>query len=83
LYGATLFGGTHRNCNGEGCGVVFKLDSVGNETVLHSFTGGADGAFPEAGPIMDSLGNLYGTAEEGGDACAPKFTCGVVFEITP
>jgi len=41
---------------------VFKLDPVGNETVLHSFTGGNDGAFPYAGLVMDAAGNLYGTA---------------------
>jgi hypothetical protein len=29
-----------------GCGVVFKMDAAGAETVLHSFTGRADGAYP-------------------------------------
>ena len=29
-----------------GCGVVFKLDPTGTETVLYSFTGLADGAIP-------------------------------------
>jgi uncharacterized repeat protein (TIGR03803 family) len=77
LYGTTTFGGKSDD------GVVFKLDTTGNETVLHSFTGGADGAFPAPGLAMDSAGNLYGATDEGGDACAPKFTCGVVFEITP
>ncbi|MFZ0231150.1 MAG: choice-of-anchor D domain-containing protein [Mycobacterium sp.] len=38
------------------------------EKVLHSFTGGADGATPLAGLIMDASGNLYGTTEEGGTA---------------
>jgi uncharacterized repeat protein (TIGR03803 family) len=77
LYGTTLFGGKLDD------GVVFKLDASGNETVLHAFTGGSDGAFPVPGLTMDSAGNLYGATDEGGDACAPKFTCGVVFEITP
>src|ERR1700674_4288335 len=48
----------------SGCGVVFKLSltSTGwKETVLHSFTQGADGAVPGAG-------NLYGTTEQGGNA---------------
>ncbi len=35
-------------------------------TVLHSFTGGADGASPAAGLTMDRVGNLYGTASAGG-----------------
>jgi uncharacterized repeat protein (TIGR03803 family) len=35
-------------------------------TVLHSFTGGQDGANPLAGLNMDHAGNLYGTASLGG-----------------
>ncbi len=60
LYGTTLEGGTSGN------GTVFKVDSTGNETVLHSFTGLADGGFPRAGVVRDSAGNLYGTTEMGG-----------------
>jgi hypothetical protein len=39
-------------------GTVFKLDTMGRETVLYGFTGGADGAFPLAGLIRDAAGNL-------------------------
>jgi len=80
IYGTTLLGGSTNN------GTVFKLDPSGNETVLHDFTGGADGAAPAAGLVRDKLGNLYGTAEIGGD---PNCTlggnqgCGVVFELMP
>jgi uncharacterized repeat protein (TIGR03803 family) len=84
LYG-TADGGTNRNCNGEGCGVAFKLDTGGNETVLHSFTGGTDGAFPWLN-AMDATGSLYGAALQGGDAnCHINGIpgCGVVFKITP
>ncbi len=77
LYGTTYFGG------GSDDGIVFKLDTSGNETVLHSFTGGADGANPWAGLVMDSSGNLYGTTQQGGATCLPPYTCGVVFKITP
>jgi uncharacterized repeat protein (TIGR03803 family) len=63
LYG-TAFGGT------GGVGVVFKVDTSGNETVLYTFTGGADGAVPESGVIRDSAGNLYGTTSGGGDLSA-------------
>jgi uncharacterized repeat protein (TIGR03803 family) len=84
LYGTTVFGGSHRNCNGDACGVVFKLDQSGMETVLHSFTGGVDGASPASGLAIDSAGNLYGTARAGGDTkCDPPHGCGTVFEITP
>jgi uncharacterized repeat protein (TIGR03803 family) len=82
FYGTTSGGGSQA-C-GSGCGVVFKLDPLGNETVLHSFTGGADGFDPLAGVIIDSSGNLYGTATYGGgtsDVCPAG--CGVVFKITP
>lgn len=84
LYGTTYFGGALPNCNGAGCGVVFKLDPSGKETVLHSFTGGTDGAFPWAGLTTDAAGNLYGVTAGGGDInCFPPEGCGVVFKITP
>lgn len=35
-------------------------------TVLHTFTGGGDGAEPIFGLVMDQGGNLYGTTEYGG-----------------
>ena len=35
--------------------------------VLHNFTGGQDGAFPEAGLTMMGTGNLYGTTDQGGE----------------
>lgn len=83
LYGTTIDGGISSACNGS-CGVVFKLGPSGKETVLHNFTGGVDGALPWAGLTMDSAGNLYGAADEGGDLkCNPPYGCGVVFEITP
>ena len=73
LYGTTGVGGI----NGlEGVGVVYKLDTAGNYTVLHSFTGGADGANPYTGVIRDPAGNLYGTTGVGGAANA-----GVVFKV--
>jgi uncharacterized repeat protein (TIGR03803 family) len=82
IYGTTYFGGDPRLCNGS-CGVVFKLAPDGSETVLHSFTGGSDGAFPFAGLVMDSSGRLYGTTQQGGASCFKTYTCGVVFRIVP
>jgi uncharacterized repeat protein (TIGR03803 family) len=61
LYGTTENGGA------SGFGTVFKIDSGGSETVLHSFVGGStDGADPRADLIMDADGNLYGTTLAGG-----------------
>jgi uncharacterized repeat protein (TIGR03803 family) len=81
LYGTTQYGGG-LNCFGDGCGTVFKLEKTGKETVLYSFTGGADGASPVAGLVRDSAGNLYGTAYFGGDPLCSG-GCGVVFKIAP
>ena len=61
LYGTTL------NAGPGGCGTVFKVDSSGNEILLHSFTCGADGAYPYSALILDSAGNLYGTTAYGGN----------------
>ena len=62
LYGTTQSGGASK----FGSGTVFKLSPSGTETVLYSFTGGSDGANPEAGLIADRAGNLYGTTMDGG-----------------
>jgi uncharacterized repeat protein (TIGR03803 family) len=70
LYGTAIFGGAHAG------GTVFKFSPspVGwQESVLYNFcsrSGCKDGGAPWAGVIMDSAGNLYGTA-------------GVVFELSP
>jgi uncharacterized repeat protein (TIGR03803 family) len=87
LYGTTLFGGlapASSPCGVSFCGVVFKLEPTGKETVLYSFTGGADGANPSAALLRDFAGNLYGTASSGGDlSCFPPYGCGVVFKLNP
>lgn len=78
LYGTTLFGGI-----GGFTGVIFKLDPTGKETVLYSFTGGADGANPVGNLVRDKLGNLYGVTNNGGRACGGLPGCGVVFKLAP
>jgi uncharacterized repeat protein (TIGR03803 family) len=60
LYGTTAYGGAN------GAGTVFKIDPSGTETVLHSFNSSVDGGYPYGGLVMDSSGNLYGTAAYGG-----------------
>jgi len=55
------------------------------ETVLYSFTGGTDGGSHDAGLVLDTVGNLYGTTPDGGffkDGCGSN-GCGTVFKVTP
>lgn len=82
LYGTTSTGGLQGNCLALGCGTVFKLSPDGVLTVLHSFTGEADGDLSQSGVVFDEAGNLYGTASSGGDlSCNPPDGCGVVYKI--
>ncbi|HEV2380969.1 MAG TPA: choice-of-anchor tandem repeat GloVer-containing protein [Terriglobia bacterium] len=86
LYGTTVAGGNGGDCInyfGGGCGVVFKLDPSGNETVLYNFSGGADGAYPYAGLVRDAAGNLYGTTLYGGNTSSCVDGCGAVFKVDP
>jgi uncharacterized repeat protein (TIGR03803 family) len=83
LYGTTLFGGKSNCDQGLSCGVVFKLDTNGKLTVLHTFTGD-DGAFPAAELVRDMSGALYGTTLNGGipQCNLTGFVgCGVVFKL--
>jgi len=65
----------------EGCGVIFKLDTAGNETVLHFFSDHKrDGIFPHANLFWDALGNLYTTTEYGGSGSC-TVGCGTVFKL--
>jgi uncharacterized repeat protein (TIGR03803 family) len=76
LYGTASGGGNFGCFDGEGCGVVFKLDTTNGESVLYTFTGGADGEHPHAGLVRHSSGNLYGTTLDGGNS-----GWGVVFKL--
>jgi uncharacterized repeat protein (TIGR03803 family) len=64
LYGTT-YQGAGTGCSGTGCGTVFKITTAGAETVIYSFAGGTDGAFPVAG-LTYMNGTLYGTTSAGG-----------------
>ena len=47
-------------------GTIFKIARDGTHTVVHAFTGGADGGDPKSGLAIDRAGNLYGTTCSGG-----------------
>jgi uncharacterized repeat protein (TIGR03803 family) len=60
LYGTAYDGGTSGN------GTLFRINTDRSGfTVLHSFTGGSDGANPRAG-LISSGNTLYGTTQFGG-----------------
>jgi uncharacterized repeat protein (TIGR03803 family) len=93
FYGTALFGGD-ASCNVStytGCGTVFKIDSAGDFTPLHSFTGGAEGGVPFSSLIQAGDGDFYGTVTAGGDpSCSvtasgenyPTYIgCGTVFKM--
>lgn len=78
LYGTTNEGGAY------GDGTAFQLTPAGagiwTETIMHSFeqtSGGGDGTLPRANLIVDSAGNVYGTAGGGANIV------GTVFELSP
>jgi len=79
LYGTTVRGGDTTCSAPLGCGVVFKIDRFGSETVLHSFTAGVDGESPYGALARDRAGNLYGTTEEGGGTSS---NYGTIFEVS-
>ena len=80
LYGTTSQGGD------AGLGVVYELTPLNGgwtQKVLHSFSGGADGALPYSGVILDRAGNLYGTTPAGGGSPGCGDGCGTVYELSP
>ncbi|HTW31236.1 MAG TPA: choice-of-anchor tandem repeat GloVer-containing protein [Candidatus Sulfotelmatobacter sp.] len=66
LYGTTAYGGKNQCFNAPGCGVVYELEPKSSgtgytEEILVHFHGAPnDGPYNDL--VMDSLGNLYGTA---------------------
>jgi uncharacterized repeat protein (TIGR03803 family) len=99
FYGTTAYGGSSGN-SGYGWGTAFQLappaapGGAWTESVLYSFTGGSDGAYPQASLLIGTKGGvagkplaeLYGTAYSGGiAACGSLLTegCGTVFELKP
>jgi uncharacterized repeat protein (TIGR03803 family) len=69
LYGSTGYGGVDYL---DGYGVAFELTPTSSgawqETVLHTFLDGGSGGYYPNSLVLDSAGNLYGTAYSGGSA---------------
>ena len=81
LYGVTGVGGNSTACGiGTGCGIVYKIDKAGHETVLYTFQGGSDGAQPQGSLALDLAGNLYGTTVSGG-VSAHCGGCGTIYKL--
>jgi uncharacterized repeat protein (TIGR03803 family) len=82
LYGTTETRGDINACGAfHGCGVVYKLDASGNQTVLHTFEGNADGRQPQWGNLLrDKAGNLLDTTVYGG--MAGDIGLGVIYALT-
>ena len=96
LYGSSRAGGNSgTTCAGGACGTIFELspqaDGSWVEQVIYSFCENGqnnvcpDGWQPNAGLLIDSVGNLYGTTAFGGSYsfCPDSFGCGTVFELSP
>lgn len=89
LYGTTFAGGDTSKCAQIGCGVVYRLSPIQGgwaETVLHTFTGGADGDGPLSGVIFDAAGNLYTETYQGGVPNCSNGSdngCGAIVMLSP
>jgi len=80
LYGTTMYGGS------ASFGAVFKLTHKGTGwvlSVLCSFQGGADGAFPTSTVTIATDGSLYGTTSQGGSSGCYGEGCGTVWNLRP
>jgi len=79
VYGTNMF-------YGAGYGTVYKLSNRSGNwvvSVLYTFTGGMDGAFPASRVVIGPDGSLYGTTSEGGGNGCQSHGCGTVFKLSP
>jgi len=75
LVGVTYLGGA------LGVGMVYGLTQSGSawtESILHTFEASNDGYEPDGGLLLDTAGNLYGSASGGGNSGG-----GTAFELNP
>jgi len=79
FYGTTQMGGAGTYCGQAGCGAVYKFAPANggwNESIVYAFNGGADGAYPVSGVVMNAAGDFFGT-------CSQCPIHGSVYELTP
>jgi hypothetical protein len=87
IYFTTAGGGGATDCGlgPYGCGVLFKYTS-GTLTVLHTYSGGSDGAYPIGAILLDARANVFGTTGGGGSTkncgLGGSFGCGIVFKVS-
>jgi uncharacterized repeat protein (TIGR03803 family) len=84
LFGTAYYGGYTASSSCNACGMIFKMSTNGDLSVLYSFHQGGDGANPSAPLILASDGNFYGTANYGGaiNTNCPS-GCGTLYQMTP
>jgi len=63
---------------GQGSGTIFDISPTGGLTTLYSFTGGTDGASPQASPILGPDGQFYGVAVSAGGPTG----CGTIYRLS-
>jgi len=80
LYGTTTDGGDFN------AGTLYRIDTGGGYTLVHSFSGGLepaeDGTTPEGALLLGDDGALYGTTSQLGQT-PPFGAAGTVFRYTP
>src|SRR5882672_528864 len=87
LHGSTPYGGLTLGSDGKlygttdtgngCCGVIFKITTTGNLTVIYTFQGGLDGGASTTPPIQGRDGKFYGTSN--GSLAAPY---GTIYQVT-
>lgn len=76
FYGTTLDGGA------TNAGTLYRIDTSGGYTLLHSFSLGPDGGQPRAALVLGDDDALYGATSVGGPQ-QPTPSTGTVFRFTP
>lgn len=79
LYGAAAYGGG--GAWPLGYGTLFRMTTAGAFTLLHTFSGAADGAYPLAALTQTRDGAVYGETQQGGASGAGANRYGTIFRL--